>query len=128
METHVKVLAWFNLVLGGLGIVLAALVIGGGAILAEVLPSIPADVDIPMSVIQLVATIITVVVLTASLPCLALGYGLLNLRPWARVLGIVLSAINLLNVPFGTAVALYAFWVLLKPETEALFRRQAAAT
>ena len=61
-----------------------------------------------------------------SLPCLVLGYGLMNLRPWARVMGLVLAALNLLNVPIGTAISLYAFWVLLKPETEALFKQPPA--
>jgi hypothetical protein len=44
------------------------------------------------------------------------------------VLGLVLAALNLLNVPLGTALSLYAFWVLLKPETEALFKNPAVAT
>ena len=41
----------------------------------------------------------------ASSRCLASHrYGLLKYRPWARVVGIVLSAINLINVPFGTVL------------------------
>ncbi|MGB9612116.1 MAG: hypothetical protein ACPL7M_14190, partial [Bryobacteraceae bacterium] len=61
--------------------------------------------------------------LVLSLPSLILGYGLYNFRPWARILGIVLAAIHLLNVPVGTLISIYAFWVLLKPETAALFER-----
>jgi hypothetical protein len=37
-------------------------------------------------------------------------------------LTIILSALHLFNVPFGTALGVYGFWVLLSPETEALFR------
>jgi hypothetical protein len=47
--------------------------------------------------------------------------GLLKFQPWARVLTIVLCAINLLNVPFGTALGIYGLWVLLNSETEQLF-------
>jgi hypothetical protein len=32
-----------------------------------------------------------------------------------------MSGLSLFHVPIGTALALYSFWVLLKPETEALF-------
>jgi len=38
----------------------------------------------------------------------------------------VLCAINLLHVPLGTILGLYGFWVLLKPETEALFVQRPA--
>jgi hypothetical protein len=49
------------------------------------------------------------------------GYGLLNYRPWARVIGIILSAISLINIPIGTVVGAYGLWVLLNKETERLF-------
>jgi len=81
----------------------------------------------PAELLQLLAVLVTGVILVMSLPCLILGYGLMNFRPWARILGIVLAALNLLNVPIGTAVSLYAFWVLLKPETEAMFKAAPAA-
>ena len=35
---------------------------------------------------------------------------------------IVLSAINLINIPFGTVLGIYGLWVLLTRETELLFR------
>jgi hypothetical protein len=58
------------------------------------------------------------------LPSLAGGIGLLQLKSWARILVIVLSALHLFAVPFGTALGIYGLWALLKPETEALFQRQ----
>jgi uncharacterized membrane protein (DUF2068 family) len=73
-----------------------------------------------------VVTVIVVLILVLSLPTFILGFGLYNLRPWARILGLVLAAIHLLNVPLGTIVSVYAFWVLLNPQTEALFRRPQA--
>jgi hypothetical protein len=57
----------------------------------------------------------------SALPSLAAGYGLINYKEWARVLGIVLSAINLINIPLGTIVGAYGLWVLLNKETERLF-------
>lgn len=127
MMTHVKLLAWFNIVLGALGLLVGAAVFGGAMVVTDIFQFAVEDAGVPAAVLQLVAVVITGIVLVLSLPCLILGYGLVNLRPWARILGIVLAALNLLNFPFGTAVSLYAFWVLLKPETEALFKNAPSA-
>lgn len=126
MEVHVKVLAWLNVVLGGLGVVFALAAMASAQWLAHLLHNVNAEFEIPLALIQVVVTVILGTILISSLPCLVLGFGLLNFRPWARILGLVLSALLLLNFPFGTAVALYAFWVLLRPEAEALFNRGAA--
>jgi hypothetical protein len=127
MASHVRVLAWFNVVMGALGVLLALVVFAGASVLPALLEASRADIGVPMAVVELVVTVVVGFILLMSLPCLILGWGLYNFRPWARVLGLVLSALNLLNVPFGTALSLYAFWVLLKPETEALFREPSAA-
>ncbi len=122
METHVKILAWVNLVFGGIGVLIGVAVMAGASLLVHFVEFASQDVNFPAPVLQIVAGVILGVIVILSLPCLILGYGLLNFRPWARILGIVLAALNLLNVPFGTVLSLYAFWILLKPETEALFR------
>ncbi len=44
-------------------------------------------------------------------------------KPWSRVLGIVLSVLNLLNFPIGTVLGIYGLWVLLNKDTERLFTR-----
>jgi len=49
------------------------------------------------------------------------GFGLLTFEPWARVLGIVLSALNLINVVVGTLLGAYGLWVLLNKDAERLF-------
>jgi hypothetical protein len=121
MITHVRILAWLNLVLGGLGVALALLFLAGSAVLQAIVAQF-AGSEVPTWAIQLAFTIIVGVMLVLSLPCLILGWGLYNLRNWARFLGLVISAISLLNFPLGTALGLYGLWVLLKPETEVLFR------
>ena len=45
----------------------------------------------------------------------------MQFTPWARILTIVLSALNLINIPFGTALGVYGLWVLLNKDTERLF-------
>ena len=56
-----------------------------------------------------------------ALPGIIGGVGLLSYRPWARILVLVLSFLDLVNIPFGTALGVYSIWVLLNSETEALF-------
>ena len=56
-----------------------------------------------------------------SLPGVICGFGLIKLKSWARVLTLVLAVLNLPNVPLGTALGIYSFWVLLNQETELVF-------
>lgn len=122
IETHVRILAWFHLVLGGLGALLSAIIFAGGSLIPALVATAAGDAGIlPASVLQLILTMVVGLVLVLSLPSLILGYGLYNLRPWARILGLVLAAIHLFNVPLGTLVSVYALWVLLRPEAAALF-------
>lgn len=49
------------------------------------------------------------------------GIGLFTYKPWARILVMIVSAINCLNIPIGTAKGVYSIWVLMQPETIELF-------
>jgi hypothetical protein len=55
------------------------------------------------------------------------GWGLLERRPWARVLVIVLAILNLFGIPFGTALGIYSLWVLLPADSEREYNRPASA-
>lgn len=125
MQSHVKILGILHIVWGGLGVLggfIALLVMGGlGGFAAFADHSEDSAMAVP--VLALIGIGVFVIVLIISLPGLICGLGLLWYRSWARILGIVISALELLSVPFGTALGIYGLWVLLKPETEALFRR-----
>ena len=59
------------------------------------------------------------------LPALGIigGMGLFSFRPWARILVMIVSAMNCLNIPIGTAKGVYSIWVLMQKETINLFER-----
>jgi len=57
----------------------------------------------------------------------AAGWGLLQREPWARTLTLVLGFLELLHVPFGTALGIYTIWVLLSPQAEQEYRQLARA-
>jgi hypothetical protein len=123
MRTHVTVLAWLHIVFGVLGLLagLAALVFFGG--LAGIISFTDADPDARVGSLIMggIGGLAFLVCLLLSLPALIAGAGLLKFRPWARVLTIILSVINILNVPIGTALGVYGLWVLFSQEGAALF-------
>ena len=125
MQQHVKVLGWLHIAFGILGIllgILGVLIFGGIAGLIAATDN-SGDAATGMAIMGVIGVVVLILALLLSIPGLIAGIGLLNWRPWARVLAIIISALDLLHVPFGTALGIYGLWVLLSPETEALFRR-----
>jgi len=49
------------------------------------------------------------------------GVPLRRRRPWARMLALMLGSVDLLLLPYGTALGIYALWVLLSERGKALF-------
>ena len=66
--------------------------------------------------------------LILSLPGVVAGIGLLQYRPWARILTIVLSALNLMNIPLGTILGIYGLWVMLSEDGSRLFAQPRIST
>jgi len=67
------------------------------------------------------------IMLVGAAACLVAAWGMLERAPWARIFAIVLGAISLVEVPFGTALGIYTLWVLLPESSEAEYREVAAA-
>lgn len=81
--------------------------------------------EVPDFVPVLVQSVLIAIAAFSALGCVA-GWGLLTWRPWGRMLAIVLGVINLLSLPFGTALGIYTLWVLLSSDSEVDYARQAA--
>lgn len=123
MQTHVKVLGVLYLVVSAcflVGALFLLLAMGSAAGIVGATAE-PEDAAIAIPVLGIAGTALAAFLGLFALPGLAAGYGLLMLKPWARILGIVLSAISLINIPFGTLVGIYGLWVLLNKDTERLF-------
>ncbi|MDE2816019.1 MAG: hypothetical protein OXM03_06510 [Chloroflexota bacterium] len=118
-ETHVKIVAWLHIVLSALVLLVTALVLivflGIGLLLATT------DEAAAMGIFAVIATIVGGFLFLVSVPGLIGGIGLLQRQNWARILVLILSVLQLFNVPFGTAVGVYSLWVLTRDETAALF-------
>jgi len=119
-ETHANIVGWLHIVLSVLGLLAAAFVLivflGIGLLVAV------ADQEAAvMGILAVIGTIIGVFLFLVSAPGLVGGIGLLKRQNWARILVLILSVLQLFNVPFGTAVGIYSLWALTREETQALF-------
>lgn len=126
MQQHVKILAILHIVLGSLGILgglIALMVFGSLATLANLAhPGFAGG-----SFLGLIGAIAFLVLLCYSVPGLIAGIGLLSYQPWARILTIIISALELPAFPLHTALGIYGLWVLLSNEGSALFSRPTPA-
>ncbi len=83
---------------------------------AEHAAKVDALLGVSLGVILMVVLI--TVALVGALGIVA-GAGVLLGHMWGDVLATVLSAIHVFNLPFGTALAAYAFWALWVKEPRA---------
>lgn len=119
VEKHTRILAILWLVISILGLARGFGIFFGGSIAMHFVP-------FPMrAFIWPIAGAIGVFLLASSVAGFFAGWGLLNYRPWARMLTLILGVISLIHIPFGTALGIYTLWVLLPAESEQEYRRLA---
>lgn len=125
MQQNVKILAILHIALGGLGVLgaLIAMAFFGGLASLVGMSDHSDGGMVAGGVLGLIGAVIMIVVLVISLPGLIAGIGLLSFQPWARILTIILSALELPAFPLHTALGVFGLWVLLSNEGTALFRR-----
>jgi len=128
MRQHVRILAIFHIVLGGLGVfgAMVLMAIFGGLAGLVSFSEHTQEGMAGSAILGLIGAAVTLVVLIISLPGLIAGIGLLSYQPWARILTIVLSVLELPAVPLHTALGIYGLWVLLSNEGTAVFTRPAS--
>lgn len=123
MRTHNQIIAWLHIVFGGLyvlgGLVAWLVFVGiGGAAAA----SGGQEGLAVLAAFGGIGTFIMLFVLVLGLPGVIIGWGMLQHQPWARIGGILLSIINLLNVPIGTILGVYGLVILCNEETARLYQ------
>ena len=124
MKQHVSILGILYIVFGCLGILAALgflLLFGGAAGIVGLVAHEEPDASVAVPILGGIAVVVSVILTLLSLPGLVVGIGLTKFRRWARLGGVVLSALNLLNFPLGTALGAYGLWVLMSKESEPIF-------
>ncbi len=116
MEKHVTLVAVINIVFGGLGIAIGlmglAAISGGGLISGD---------PVAMKITGIAGPAVGLFFFLTSVPEVIAGIGLLKRRNWARILAIIIAILDLIYIPIGTAIGIYALWVLLNDETARMF-------
>jgi hypothetical protein len=125
MEQHVKIVGVLHIVFGALGVLIGVVVF---AVMGGVAGLIQMDGDEDAAQVApflgVIGGIVFAFLLVLSVPGIIAGVGLLYFQSWARILTIVLSILDLLNIPFGTVLGIYSLWVLFKPEATRLFEQR----
>lgn len=116
MEKHITILGILHIaysIMGFFGaLIVFAAVAGGGLISGD---------DEVIAITTIVGSGIAFLLLLVSVPGLIGGIGLLKWQPWARILALIIGGLNLINIPFGTALGIYTIWVLINDESIQLF-------
>jgi hypothetical protein len=122
MRQHVPILGWCFIVYHGIvaliGIGVGLIVSGAGIISGE---------REAMFITGAVGAFVAGLLIVISLPGIIAGFGLLKYRQWGRILAIIIGVLHLLSFPFGTALGVYALYVLLNAEAPAIFGVQQGA-
>ena len=108
---HITILGALYIAFSCLGLLVAVFVftvVTGAGILSGDLEA--------MAITSIVGSAVAMFLLIISAPGIIGGFGILKKYSWARVLVLILGALNLLNIPFGTILGVYTFWVLLNEE------------
>ena len=126
MRTHIRFLATLEIAFGIIGVLcgIGALMLFGGiaAFVGWVDQSEGSMIAIP--VLSGIGMLVFLSAVVLSIPEILAGIGLWQEKEWGRILSLVLCALNLFNVPFGTALGIYGLWVLLSSEGAAYFDRR----
>lgn len=115
MQNHVRLLGILFIIWGimsiVIGLMLFALFIGGGLFWGD---------ENAMAVLTIIGIVAAGFCLVTGIPEIIGGWGLLRHARWSRVVVLVMAAFNVINPPLGTALGIYAFWVLFNPECQKL--------
>ena len=112
MKTHVQIVAVLHLAFGAVSLlgaitVLTCLGLAGSIVLSQ-------GEHEAAGILGIVAVVLGAFLFVLALPELIGGWALFTGRRWARPLVAVLGILQLINIPFGTALGIYTLWVLAR--------------
>lgn len=120
MEKHITLVGAINIGFGLLGLFVATIlftILVGAGIISE-------DPQ-AMAITSTIGTVLAFFIVIRALPEIIGGVGLLKRKSWARVLLLVISCLDLIEIPIGTTIGAYSIWVLLNDETVGLLNKPA---
>ncbi len=122
MDKHVTAVAALFIAFGALGVFLALIIL-----VAAVALGLAQTDDEAIWIFSILMPAMAVFILLTAAAKIVGGIALLQRRPWARILVLILSFLSLPWFPIGTAYGIYAIWVLMKDDTVRLLAPTADA-
>ncbi len=122
MQKHVTLVGVLHVVYHGLSLLI-------GLAIFAVLSSVGFLLGDPEAarILLVVGTVVAVFLIVLSVPGIIGGICLLRRHSWARILVLIVSFFDLLDIPLGTALGAYSIWALMNDETIRLFESTAGA-
>ena len=127
MNMHINILGWLFIGCAVLVAIIGTVMIFAGQIIEHLPIATPAN--FPLGMVNLAGSLAVVAglaTLATAAAVAATGIGILQYRSWGRILAIVMSVLILFKFPIGTAIAIYAFWVLFSEEGRQHYQHFAA--
>jgi hypothetical protein len=126
VTSHLKLLGILHVVWGAIGLVLglSTLMLAVGAVAVGVTAE---GREIPAGVTAVAFGVFAAALLAAGGGNAWAGSAIHRRQPSGRLAALGLAVPNLFVLPFGTALAIYAFWVLLHDEARRMFQREASS-
>ncbi len=122
MNKHIDLAGLLHIIWGSLGLLLgvSVLLLAGGAV-AIAASGLHHGPDLAAAFTAFAMTATAIVLLVGGAANVWAGIGLRRYRAAARITALGLALLNLFLLPFGTALGVYTFWVLLNHEARARF-------
>lgn len=130
MEKHIQLVGILNIVYRGAAIVGAFLLVILCAWFGHFIESLIHwgsldSYDVPpqvvLDIVPIVLFALAVMIFVVSVVGIVAAVGVLKRKEWGRIVLLVVSFVNLLHIPVGTALGVYSIWVLMKDETIRIF-------
>ena len=119
MDKHLTIVAALHI-----GLSILCIFIGVIVFFVLVVSGIVSQDEEAMWILSIIGVAVGFFLIIISIPSIIGGIGLLKRKNWARILILIVSAIDLLNVPLGTALGVYSIWVLIQDETVKMFTEE----
>ena len=124
MTAHVNLLGVLFVIWGALttliGLSTLALSVGAVALITSA-SGRGTGSELAASLTAAVFTALAVIAILWGVAHMVIGVPLRRRRPWARILALVLGSVDLILLPYGTALGCYALYVLLNEKGKQVF-------
>jgi hypothetical protein len=123
MKSHVDFLGLLFIVWGLLTVVigLSTLALGLGAVALITSANRTGGGEVAAGITAAAFTTLALIAMAWGAAHVIVGLPLRRRTPWSRLIALMLGSVDLLLLPYGTALGVYALWALLTEDGKKLF-------